>query len=219
VSHNSEIAPIFASCFRLLAKLSATVDDGFFIDLLDQESEKLLRSYIIFLKHEGSGEIVRQSNYVAQSHTPFIYQIKNIFTLIVILEHLGFTETTTPLLLRRDLLLLELAILNHQLEKRINSGVGKPNRKSEKNQTNVGTPSDFSSQTHKQITEFVYGRKRVQNTEVFSGFPGIAPRTLKRKLSELIKTGAIKRVTEGKKVFYISNGIDGSSELAKINME
>ena len=203
MSHNSEIAPIFASCFRLLAKLSATVDDGFFIDLLDQESEKLLRSYIIFLKHEGSGEIVRQSNYVAQSHTPFIYQI----------------ETTTPLLLRRDLLLLELAILNHQLEKRINSGVGKPNRKSEKNQTNVGTPSDFSSQTHKQITEFVYGRKRVQNTEVFSGFPGIAPRTLKRKLSELIKTGAIKRVTEGKKVFYISNGIDGSSELAKINME
>ena len=214
MSYKNEIVPIFARCFRSLAKLSAAVDDGFFVGLLDQESEKLLRRYIIFLKHEGSGNVAQHSNRVAQCNHELIFQIRGVLRLVDILEHLKLAKPATPLLIERDLLLLELAISNHQLEKRMNSRAGKPNRKSEKNQANVQPVSDFSSQTHKQITEFVASHKRVRNTEVFSVFPGIAPRTLKRKLGELIKAGTIKRVTEGKKVFYI----DGSGELVKIDI-
>jgi predicted HTH transcriptional regulator len=57
-------------------------------------------------------------------------------------------------------------------------------------------------QTHKEILGFVKTKERVQNLEVFNQFAHISRRTMKRKLSELIKANAIKRFTDGKKVFY-----------------
>ena len=43
----------FANCFRLLAKLNAGLRDGFFVDMLAGESEKLLAEYVKFLKITG----------------------------------------------------------------------------------------------------------------------------------------------------------------------
>ena len=63
-------------------------------------------------------------------------------------------------------------------------------------------PVSNVSETHKEIKEFVVSRGQVRNTDVFAEFSGITKRTLKRKLSELIRAGVIKRLAQGKKVFY-----------------
>lgn len=198
------IVTIFARCFRGIVKLSAVVGDGFFSVLLEQESDMLLNSYVIFLKHrEKGGNIVQRSNYVAQCYTVLIFQIKSILKLIHILKHLEFVKGTTPLLVERDFLLLKRAILSSQLKQRTESCVDKT-IKPEKLQIKLQAHPDFdfSSQLHREIAQFIVRQERVQNTEVFKEFSTIAQRTLKRKLSELIKIDAIKRITEGKKVFY-----------------
>ena len=58
---------------------------------------------------------------------------------------------------------------------------------------------------HKEISEFIGSKERVQNVEVFAQFADTTRRTLKRKLSELVKAGAIKRLALGKKVFYTAS--------------
>lgn len=197
---NKTLVTIFTRCFRLIAKLSAGMSDQFFVDLLDQESEKLFDKYIFFLKYQGIS-----TNYVVQCQSELIFQIKNVLKLLDILNHLGFTKPTIPLLLERDLLLLELAILNSRQEERLGGKKGEQNFKPEKNQITSRSLPDFLGQTHKEIIQFITSRKRVQNIEIFSKFSGIAKkRTLKRKLSELIKAGVIKRTINGKKVFYIA---------------
>ncbi len=193
------LVKIFARCFRQIAKLSATTDDKFFVDLLNEGSEKLLEQYIIFLRCEGT---VNDGAHVAQYEAKLVYQIKNILSLLNILKHLVLKEPIAPLLLERDLLLLESAIFNNHLGKKVNSKIDKQNLKPEKNQINSQTFPDFLGFAHKQIAQFVASRERVQNIEVFAKFSDIAKRTLKRKLSELVEASVIKRTATGKKVFY-----------------
>jgi hypothetical protein len=208
--NNKTLITIFARCFRQIAKLSATVDDGFFVDLLNQESERLLRDYIIFLKHKG---IAAGANYVAHYYQSkdLIFQIKNILNLLDILKHLGLKEPITPLLLERDLLLLKAFILNNsQFQEALNVKRGNPVTKFKKDQPKFSPLPNHLGQAHKQIAQFMANHERVQNIEVFAKFSHIAKRTLKRKLSELTEIGAIKRTAIGKKVFYFvpSKAID-----------
>lgn len=208
---NKTLVTIFARCFRLISKLSVAMDDNFFADLLNQGSENLLRCYLNFLKYEGTAEgfsRVAQSDMlqhkdVAQCCQSLIYQIKNLLEAVSILKHLQLTESTTPLLLERDLLLLESLVLNDLRSGKIpHIKEGKPFQKSEKNSLNILPIPDNFGHVHKQIAQFVVSRERTQNTEVFARFSGIAKRTLKRKLSELVGASVIKRVANGKKVFY-----------------
>lgn len=221
---NKTLVTIFARCFRQIAKLSAVMDDRFFVDLLNEEAEKLLGRYMVFLRWEGIvggdtrvaqsdilqhqdvakySDIVQHDTRVAQCRSGLIYQIKNILSLLNILKHLELKEPITSLLLERDLLLLELTILNNRQEELPNSKMGKHNSKSEKLKTKSQIFSDSLGLAHKQIARFITGRDRTQNTEIFRKFSNIAKRTLKRKLSELVEASVIKRVATGKKVFYV----------------
>ena len=151
-------------------------------------------------------QIVQRKIYVAQSGEPLISQIKNILNLLNILKHLGLTKLPTPLLLEKNLLLMKLSVLNTcqstvrlitETEKLVPLKIRKTNlrRLPKLNPPKLG-------QTHQEISEFIKSKERTQNLEVFSRFSHIGRRTLKRKLSELIKAGTIKRLTDGKKVFY-----------------
>ncbi|MEK7151188.1 MAG: hypothetical protein AAB784_00535 [Patescibacteria group bacterium] len=189
------LVTIFARTFRLLNKLSADLNNDFLVKLLDRESENLFLRYIKFLKFKGSAS---GSSYVVQCSTELIFQIKNILNIVYILK---YTKPDTPLLLERNLLLLELTILNFSNKKntiKLNSH----SHKIELRQNKSKSSSYSLSQDHKQIIEFVLLNKRVQNIEVFGKFSGVSKRTLKRKLSELIQMNLIKRFSEGKKVFY-----------------
>lgn len=185
--------------------MSAVIDDGFFAELLSDESENLLRAYAGFLKNGGSGQAI---NRVAQHITikNLIFQIKNLLNLVSVLNHLDFKKSISPLLLERDLLLLEL-----QLMEDAQSNLNVHFERGRQNPTLLRPIASAPIRTnnfedmgpgHKEIADFITGYERVQNTEVFKKFPNIARRTMKRKLSELVGAGAIKRFAEGKKVFY-----------------
>ncbi len=198
---------IFGKCSRLLNKIALNTEDGFFSQLCAKESDKLLSEFIFFLRHEGDGREHR----VAQYCQPLILRIKSILNLLDIIKHLGLVKPPTPLLLEKNLLLLKLSVLNAcqpvtrlitETEKSAPLKIRKTNlrRLPKLNQPKL-------SQTHQEISEFIKSQERTQNLEVFSRFSHIGRRTLKRKLSELIKAGTIKRLTDGKKVFYSINDI------------
>ena len=221
-----DLVAIFARCFRLITKLSAATDDGFFVDLLNHESERLLLCYINFLKNQGSvpwtdrvaqpsvlqyknnvakhPQIVQHWNNVAQCRQALISQIKNLLNLLNILNYLNLTKPTTPLLLERDLLKLQLLLLGYRRPVLSTGNIkvnGNPAAEENKNVKEVNWPAN-PNELHRQIAEFIKGKERVRNLEVFSRFEGITRRTLKKKLSELTNAGAIKRSAQGKKVFY-----------------
>ena len=214
------LVEIFGRCSRLLNKIALGAGDDFFSQLCIKEADKLLSEFIFFLRKEGKvrnryvgqndifqhknvakyPQIVQHKTYVAQSGRQLIFRIKNILNLLNILKHLGLAKPPTSLLLERDLLLLELSVLDISRPAAVSSGkAGKPASPKIKKAAN---PLPRLGQTHKEVLEFVKSKEQVQNSEVFSRFSHIGRRTMKRKLSELIKANAIKRFTEGRKVFY-----------------
>ncbi|MDO8676445.1 MAG: hypothetical protein Q7K16_02220 [Candidatus Azambacteria bacterium] len=204
----------FAGCFRLLAKLNASMQDGFFINLIDNSSRRLLTEYIEFLRGNGKNiakypNIVRYTNHVAQCSDRLKARINGILKLLEIIKHVGQADDmTTPLLLERELLKLELLLLNHNNSSSV-VGAGTDNsldnRQKNKNLKKPVEPQELGV-AHRQIAEFIRSKERVQNVEVFSQFTETTRRTLKRKLSELVKVGTIKRLALGKKVFYAVSG-------------
>jgi hypothetical protein len=200
------IVEIFGRCSRLLNRIALNAEDGFFSQLCIKESDKLLSAFIFFLREEGDRSVVRRPQIVQREHRVAQYrlrlisQIKSALKLLEILKHLGLAKLPTSLLLEKDLLLLELAVLNTSRPAAVSSGgTGKPVMPKPRKKLR---PLPRLDQTHKEILGFVKTKERVQNLEVFNQFAHISRRTMKRKLSELIKANAIKRFTDGKKVFY-----------------
>ena len=161
------------------------------------------------LQHQDivkSDDIVQHEYRVAQYHLQLTSQIKNILNLLDILKHLGLAKLPTSLLLEKNLLLLKLSVLNACQQ------IARPLTETEKpialkiRKTNLRRLPKLDppklGRTHQEVSEFIKGKERTQNLEVFNRFSHIGRRTLKRKLSELIKAGTIKRLTDGKKVFY-----------------
>ncbi len=191
---------IFGKCSRLLNKIALNIEDGFFSQLCAEESDKLLSEFIFFLRGR------RHADYVAQCCQPLISRIKNILNLLDILKHLGLTKPPTPLLLEKNLLLLKLSVLNTcQSTARLITETEKPVplkiRKTNLRRLPKLNPPKLG-QTHQEISEFIKSQERTQNLEVFSRFSHIGRRTLKKKLSDLARTNIIKRIPDGKKVFY-----------------
>jgi len=236
----------FANCFRLLVKLNADTQDGFFVDLLAGESDKLLAEYIELLKTTGenkpterttsqvvqnarlamsykqhlhnvaqtkilqhqnvakSADIVQHLSNVAQCRHTLVSRIKSILNLLNILNHLDLAKAATPLLLKRELLKLQLLLLNYNRPESLPRGIEvSGNLAAQKNNDkNKNTKPVELNELHKQIAGFIQSKERVQNIEVFGQFADTTKRTLKRKLSELIKAGVIQKQAKGKEVYY-----------------
>jgi hypothetical protein len=188
----------FGKTFRLLNVIALKTSDDFFSELCGKQADKLLSAFIEFLKEEGTTN-------VAQLRHNLIFQKEAILDILSVLKYLKLTDSVPPLLLEKNLLLLESAISDItkssviKVKKRSNveAKVSKPKIKI---QTQVSTSklTDF----HNQILALIKSKDSIQNLEIFSQFPAISKRTLKRRLSELISSGAIVRQTQGKKVFY-----------------
>lgn len=217
---------IFGRCSRLLNKIVLNIEDSFFSDLYAKESDKLLSEFVFFLRREGEGRVghiaqsgvlrqlvvvkpgnvVQHECHVAQCCQLLISRIKNILNLLDILKHLGLAKPPTSLLLEKNLLLLKLSVLNAcrpiarpltEAEKPIALKIRKTNlrRLPKLNPSKLG-------RTHQEVLEFIKSKERTQNLEVFSRFSHIGRRTLKKKLSDLARANVIKRIPDGKKVFY-----------------
>ncbi len=198
---------IFGRCSRLLNKIVLNIEDGFFSQLCAKESDSLLSEFIFFLRREGG----RHAGYVAQSGKQLTLRVQNILNLLDIMGHLGLAKPPTSLLLEKNLLLLKLSVLNAcqptvrlitETEKPVPLKIRKTNlrRLPKLNQPKLDPPK--LGQTHQEVSEFIKSKERTQNLEVFSRFSHIGRRTLKKKLSDLARANIIKRIADGKKVFY-----------------
>jgi hypothetical protein len=196
---------IFGKCSRLLNKIVLNIKDGFFSQLCAKESDSLLSEFVFFLKGEG------REYHVAQSGKQLTLRVQNILNLLDILEHLGLAKPSTSLLLEKNLLLLKLSVLNAcqpmaqlitETEKPVPLKIRKTNLHPlpKLNQPKLDPPK--LGQTHQEVSEFIKSKERTQNLEVFSRFSHIGRRTLKKKLSDLARANIIKRIADGKKVFY-----------------
>ncbi|MBI2062799.1 MAG: hypothetical protein HYT61_00995 [Candidatus Yanofskybacteria bacterium] len=193
-----DLVKTFANCFRLLAKISMSIEDSFFGNLLQDCSQSLLTEYVKFLK-AGNGA------HVAQYGSALIFQIGSITGILEIIKHLKLIDQITPLLLELELLELKLLLLNFRKTTSSGGDVNTNNdlaANTKKKNIKKITKSLELSELHKQIADFIKSENRSQNLEIFSKFDFISRRTLKRKLSELVGAGAIKRIGLGKKVFY-----------------
>ena len=148
--------------------------------------------------------IAQRSNYVAQCGTELVYKINSLTELFGILRHLGLVKLTASLLLEKNLLCLESLILDFKKQP-IRTGLNTETAYRPPFKTVEKKSSQNLGQTHNKIADFISSKERVQNVEIFARFTNIARRTLKRKLSELAKAGAIKRIAVGKRVFYAEN--------------
>lgn len=224
---------IFGRCSRLLNKITLNAGDDFFSRLCTKESDKLLSAFIFFLRGEESarsnteryehriaqsgvlrqqvvakpGNIVQRYPSVAQSGGRLISQIKNILNLLEILKHLGLAKPPTSLLLERDLLLLELSVLEvcrpaETFPVKTEESAALEVKTSTKARKSNPRSLLALGRLHKEILELIKSKERIQNLEIFSHFAHITRRTLKRKLSNLTKAGIIKRSAKAKKVFY-----------------
>lgn len=200
-----EVLTIFAKCFRGIAKLASVVNDGFFVDLLNREYEEMFILYVNFLKRTGDDS---DRNHVAQylANRKLLSRTDEILRLVYILRHLSIADLPTSLLLERDLLAVRLLLISDKTGVMPLKTVQRiPRTKKHDQELRKQKFSPSLSVAHQQIAKFVASHDRVQNVDVFKEFNQIAIRTLKRKLSELLATGVIKRFAEGKKVFYLRN--------------
>jgi hypothetical protein len=230
-----EMAEIFGRCSRLLNKVALETGDKFFSRLCAEESDELSFEFIFFLEEYsrtsvsrreelrsqnalGNSSKTRPGSYVAQCEVRLFFRIEKILSLLNILRYLNLVKQSTSLLLEKNLLLLKLAVLNvsgltvqtvrkkneraaSELEETVSNSLPEP----KSNQLRLG-------RLHYEVFGFIKSKGRTQNKEVFSQFGEVSRRTIKRKLSELVQVKAIKRVAEGRKVFY-SVLLSSESEL------
>ncbi len=186
----------FGKTFRLLTKLEINTKDVFFAGMIAKENERFLSEYFGFLKAENRAVTIC-------GH--LILKIKNFNKLGEILRHLELIETIEYFNLKKELLSLELGLVNFMIANRKEQKTSK-----EKNAVTIKEVSsekinNLIGDTHKEIIDFINGKEKVQNLEIFDKFSFVTRRTLKRKLSELVSSRILNRIPLGKKVFYSKN--------------
>ena len=202
---------IFARCSRLLTKLSFEIKDEFFSSLLFAQSDRVLEEFIIFLKLKG--EAAEGRFHIVRRQNDLLSQIEDSLKLIDIVKYLNMSESSTPLLLERELLFLKRTILDfYLLKSNYLERADRQTKKIVKQATSLSVDLDSLPQAvkalsslHQRVFNLIKSRGRIQNIEIFETISGVTRRTLKRKLSELLKLGLIARDIEGKKVSYFSS--------------
>lgn len=155
-------------------------------------------------------DMVQHINNVAQCRLAFLYKIKNLVNILSVIDIKLLDNKPSPLLARRDLLKLELAIFNIKFkyktlpEKEIlkREDLLRP-AVSDIPATDVISDDIKINDTKRKILMIVRrNSKPVLNVEIFHNLSGVSRRNVKRNLKELIEAHIIERHAEGKKVSY-----------------
>lgn len=180
----------------MLSRASFDISDDFFSDICNQKSEDLLVSYTKFLKFKGD------TKHVAQYKRELNFKLKEITNLLVILKYLDFLKPMISLSLEKTILELRLQILDFGKKKSVISR----NKSQNGMITDRLNPNIKLNNLHNEISKLIKSQGKVRNLDIFIKFSYISKRTLKRKLSELVLAGAIRREARGKTVFYFPVG-------------
>lgn len=213
-----ELVAIFGKCSRLINKIALETGDDFLARLYLENSDFLTSEFIIFLRSSG---IVSCKNNVAQyiGYFKLSARVRAVINLIKISEHFDFTGVPTPLLLERELLVFQSAVLDFfaKNQERLEpkgaartgdvkeaSGVNKflkPKLKPKVAENQKTTEAESFDETAERILEVVKKQPGLTLKEVNNLVADLNRRTIERKLNDLIKLGFVWRdKRDGKKI-------------------
>jgi len=180
----------FIRTIILLAKLNNLIRDKFFYDKLGEKISELTASYI---EHNGSFEKISVN-------------IDSILEMMDSLRYLNLARVS-PLFLQvqKNLLILKL-----QAKKSKNKfpvyepkSIGSPTLDLQKGRTSVTRKKSLElNQSKKKILEFIRSYPNIRTKDIITEFNALSDRTVKRNLTDLLRTGLVKKRVDNKAVYY-----------------
>lgn len=197
----------FSRTIILLAEINNLIQDKFFYDKFSAKISSLLDSYIIFSSISGD----RVAQYRV-AHTRVIETINNILEMFDDLKYLSLIKVS-PLFLQ-----VQKNLLEFKLELK-GQGNKLPEFKSENVETkeqeqptskksiteNIIKKNPKLNQSKKKILEFIKSSPNIRTKDIISEFNALSDRTVKRNLTDLLRTGLIKKRIDSKAVYYYAS--------------
>lgn len=198
-----------------MAKLGNLIEDKFFYDKFDSKIHKLLTSYIIFSSTDGfiSLKLREGGDSVAQykiSCEKFIENVDGVLEMLEELKYLNLVELS-PLFLQNQKNLLAIKLELREKRDKIKEPaslvvVGEQHEKQvsreEISPENIIKKSTKLNQSKKKILEFIKLSPNIRTKDIISEFNALSDRTVKRNLTDLLRTGLIKKRVDSKAVYY-----------------
>jgi hypothetical protein len=203
---------------QIINKIALKTKDGFLIRLYFENSDFLISDFIIFLRNLKAPLGLNKNN-VAQyiNYLKLSAHIRAIINLVEMSKHFDFTGNHTPLLLERELLVFQSAVLDFlQKEQKVPElkGTGEAsNVKKEirtdkfpksKSKLEIGGNQEILEtepfdETAKRILDIIKRQPGLTLKEVNSLAVDLNRRTIERKLIGLIELGFVQKEQEGSK--------------------
>lgn len=197
---SEELLNNFIKTLTYLVKLTSHVEDSFFVDKLDTKIEKLAYNFINYqIVLENNGE---QDNLFLHKLTTAIDSINELMRDMIYLKLLE--PSSLFLEVQKHLLITKLdSIKNKKLF---------PSKKIVENKKDTFTVKEISKKipekiaplnpSKQKILNFIKSYPDIRTKDIISEFSILSDRTVKRNLTELLKTGVIKKRVDNKATYY-----------------
>lgn len=197
--NREEILNNFIQVLTTTLRLRNFIDDDFFTNKLDGKIKNLSTIFINFL--------VVSVNDAAQ-HNLFFYklinEIDNLSELTQELVYLNLLEPS-PLFFesKKCLLSIKLKIIKNKKEVVKKESVSESKKVFFEKNKKVSTNKAIKLNKNKQkILNFIKSYPDTRTKDIINEFNALSDRTVKRNLTELLKTGIIKKRIDNKATFY-----------------
>lgn len=202
ILNNKTIISVFSKCLSSLFLIIFEVGDDFLKNILSQNVNKLLISFIKLQNNSSivRSDILRPGNHVAQYQEEIIYWLNGLIEKIEIIQYIKKTKQPTSLLATKNLLLLKLLLLNSEKYQEIKD---KTTKKEIKTTVLVNKKTKEINGLAEKIFNFISKNEEPpDNRAIFTNFSKFSTRTVRRHLKDLLLKNVIKRKQSGKKVTY-----------------
>ena len=197
----------FSRTIIFLAEINNLIEDKFFYEKFGVKISNLLDSYIIFSSRSGDNVAQYQ-----MANTKVIESLDNILEMFEELKYLNLIRYS-PLFLQAQKNLLEFKLelkeYGNKLPKFKSESVETKELEKQTDQKstigNIIKKNPKLNQSKKRILEFIRNSPNTRTKDIISEFNALSDRTVKRNLTDLLRTGLIKKRIDSKAVYYYAS--------------
>ena len=199
--NSKTIVSVFSRCLSSLFLIIFEVGDDLLKNILSQNVNKLLISFIKLQNNpNGAQSDILQNQNVAQYQEEIIYGVNGLIEKIEILQYIKKTKQTTSLLVTKNLLLLKLLLINSRKPQEIRQ---KTTKKETRTSVLINKNNKEINGLAEKIFDFIgKNEEPPDNRAIFTNFSKFSTRTIRRHLKDLLLKSVIKRKQSGKTVTY-----------------
>lgn len=201
---------VFVECLKLVGQIETQVNRQYFAEIINPEFRKFWETFFDFFASRTDFSQSKKTS--PKLNRLLVEAIKRFSDSIEAFNKTKSESLISLLQLQRQLLTLQLLVSKEIVfDERGDNNLNILDKKNPPGETKVdnSTNKTFSKKitdrTEKLLYQFINERGIVQNIQIFEKFNLSSRRNLKRKVSSLVRDGLVKRVMEGKKVYYSIN--------------